>query len=135
MAVYRLRQLPLLALIILSACDTQKPEGQSQPRPVVEVTPETKAIADVDARATLAFKQDLMTQFADSTTTPTLEAGLTKDGFSCGPNPAAKDERACLHTKRDGDCEINKIVRSQPYRPEKAQVIRICDVGGAAPAQ
>jgi hypothetical protein len=38
------------------------------------------------------------------------------------------DERACLKAVRKGACEENTIVRSQPYLPEKAQFIRICEI-------
>jgi hypothetical protein len=133
MALHRLVGLQALGLILVCGCGGEKTEGQGSARPVVEVTPQTKAVADVDSRATLVLKQALMTNFPEATPTPTLEAGLIKDGFSCGPNPAAPTERACLQSKREGACEINKIIRSQPYLPEKSQVIRICDVAAAAP--
>jgi hypothetical protein len=129
MALYRLALVSALCLLVLAGCDSGKTEGQSQARPVVEVTPATKATADVDRRATLALKQALMTSFPEATSTEAVEAGLIKDGFSCGPNPTAPDERACLQSKREGACEINKIIRSQPYLPDKAQVIKICEVG------
>jgi hypothetical protein len=129
MALYRLGFAPALCLLILVGCGGEKTEGQSQARPVVEVMPATKATADVDRRATLALKQALMTSYPEATPTEVVEAGLIKDGFLCSPNPTAQDERACLQSKREGACEINKIIRSQPYLPEKAQVIKICEVG------
>jgi hypothetical protein len=129
-----LHRLAVLAAVILAfgGCDTQNIQGQAGPRPVVEVTPDTKAVADVDQRATLAFKQALLTNFPEGTPIPDLEAGLTRDGFTCGPNPVAQTERACLQTKREGACEINTIVRSAPYAPDKSQVIKICEVGTQA---
>jgi hypothetical protein len=131
MALYRLAVLAGIALA-LGGCDTQKTQGQVGPRPVVEVTPDTKAVADVDQRATLAFKQALLTNFPEGTPIPDVEAGLARDGFTCGSNPVAQSERACLQTKREGGCEINTIVRSAPYAPDKSQVIKVCEVGTQA---
>lgn len=128
MALYRLGLAALVGCALLAACEAKRPEGQAQARPVVEVTPDTKAIADVDTRATLVLKQAIMTSFPEATPTQTVEAGLLKDGYECGPNPTAVTERACLKVQSDGPCEINKIVRSQPYRPDKSQVIKICEV-------
>jgi hypothetical protein len=130
-ALYRLAILVGFALAF-GGCNGQKTQGQSQARPVVEVTPATKATADVDRRATLAFKQNLMTNYPQGTLGPALEAGLTRDGFTCGPNPSAQNERACLQTRREGTCEINMIVRSAPYAPDKSQVIKICELGTQA---
>jgi hypothetical protein len=123
----------LLALTVISACKPEQTVGQGQPQPVVEALPATKAVADVDARATLALKQDLVTKYPQNTAGTVVEAGLTKDGYVCEANPSAPAERACLKAVREGACEINVIVRSQPYMPEKAQVIKICEVD-ASPA-
>jgi hypothetical protein len=131
MALYRLG-LSLL-LVVLWGCGNQKTAGQTAPRPVVEVMPATKATADVDRRATLALKQSLMTNFPKNSSSLDVEAALLKDGYECGSNPAAPRERACLKAVREGVCEINTIVRSTPYAPEKAQVIKICEVGATAP--
>jgi hypothetical protein len=94
----------------------------------VEARPDATATADVDKRATLALKQDLVTRFPQNSPTEKVEAGLIKDGFVCGPNPMKTDERACLKAVRVAACEENTIVRSQPYQPEKAQFIRICEI-------
>lgn len=115
-----------LALISVSGCNP----GQEAPAADahVEVHPDATATADVDARATLALKQDLVTRFPQNSPTAKVEAGLVKDGFECGPNPMKEGERACLKAVRKDGCEENTIVRSQPYLPEKAQFIRICEI-------
>jgi hypothetical protein len=126
-ALYRLAILAGIALAF-GGCDTQKTQGQSQAQPVVEVTPATQATADVDRRATLALKQSLLTTYPEATASDVLEMGLVHEGYVCGPNPSAPSERACLKAQREGPCEVNTIIRSQPYVADKSQVIRICDV-------
>lgn len=113
---------------ILVACQDPRPIGQSEPRGVVDALPAVSATADVDRRATLTLKQDLVTRFPQNSPSGVVETGLTKDAFDCGPNPAASEERACLKVVREAACEVNSIVRTQPYAPEKAQVIRICEL-------
>ncbi len=128
MALHRLVCVVLLGLVALGACSQQRRAGQSAPKPVVEVMPATKATVDVDRRATLVLKQELVTRFPQNSASATVEAALVKDGYACGQNPTAPAERACLKTNREGRCEVNIIVRSTPYLPEKAQIIRICEV-------
>jgi hypothetical protein len=118
----------LLSTIVLSACGGERTQGQSGPTPVVEALPATTATADVDTRATLALKQAIMTRFPASSDSAAVEAALLRDGFTCSDNPTAPGERACLRAKRDGTCEINSIIRTQPYVPDKAQVIKICEI-------
>lgn len=115
-----------IAFLGLGGCNSAKeaPAVQAQ----VEAQPDATATADVDKRATLALKQDLVTRFPQNSPTAKVEAGLVKDGFECGPNPMKAGERACLKAERKGPCEENTIVRSQPYQPEKAQFIRICEI-------
>lgn len=114
------------ALTILAGCQPVKDPSTTQAH--VEAHPDATATADVDKRATLALKQDLVTRFPQNSPTAEVEAGLIKDGFECGPNPMKTGERACLKAERKGGCEENTIVRSQPYLPEKAQFIRICEI-------
>jgi hypothetical protein len=128
MALHRLNRAVLGAISLLSACGNQANPSQPSRQPVVEVTSATTATADVDARATLALKQVLLTNFPQNSAGNLVEAGLIRDGFGCGPNPAAPTERACLKANREGACEINTIIRTTPYAPEKAQVIKICEV-------
>lgn len=115
-----------ISLVGLAGCKPTKeaPAAEAQ----VEARPDATATADVDKRATLALKQDLVTRFPQNSPTAKVEAGLVKDGFVCGPNPMQTDERACLKAVRKDACEENTIVRSQPYQPEKAQFIRICEI-------
>jgi hypothetical protein len=126
----RLVAVLVLPVLLVGACNGEKTQGRSGPTPVVEALPATKATVDVDARATLALKQAIMTRFPASSQGAAVEAALVRDGFECSQNPSAPTERACLQAKRDGKCEINTIIRTLPYAPEKAQVIKICEVGG-----
>ena len=114
-----------IGLVRLAGC---KPTKEAPAEAQVEARPDATATADVDKRATLALKQDLVTRFPQNSPTAKVEAGLIKDGFVCGPNPMKTDERACLKAVRKDACEENTIVRSQPYQPEKAQFIRICEI-------
>ncbi len=116
-----------ITLVGLVGCKPSK-EASTTAEAQVEARPDATATADVDKRATLALKQDLVTRFPQNSPTAKVEAGLIKDGFVCGPNPMKTDERACLKAVRVDACEENTIVRSQPYQPEKAQFIRICEI-------
>jgi hypothetical protein len=136
-ALYRVIARPGLGACVALAtlvmgCQDQRPNGQAAPQPVVEVLPATKATADVDRRATLVLKQELLARFPQSSVGTAVEAVLIKDGFECGPNPTAPAERACLKVVRSGVCEVNTIVRTTPYAPDKAQVIKICENGTPA---
>jgi hypothetical protein len=71
----------LLGVAFVSACKETNPVGRSQPAPVVEAGPAVTATADVDRRATLVLKQDLVTRFPQNSPGSEVEAGLTKDGF------------------------------------------------------
>ena len=115
-----------ISLMGLAGCKPAKEDPAAEAQ--VEARPDATATADVDKRATLALKQDLVTRFPQNSPTAKVEAGLIKDGFVCGPNPMKTDERACLKAVRKDACEENTIVRSQPYQPEKAQFIRICEI-------
>jgi hypothetical protein len=114
--------------MVLPACKEPRPAGQAAPTGVVEALPAVSATADVDRRATLALKQDLVTRFPQNSDGGLVEAGLVEDGFTCNPYPEAPSERACLKAVRVANCEINTIVRTKPYAPEKAQVIKICEL-------
>jgi hypothetical protein len=138
-ALYRLIARPslftsLAFAALLTGCQEQRPNGQAASQPVVEVMPATKATADVDRRATLALKQDLLTRFPQKSLGAAVETTLSEDGFACGPNPTAPTERACLKVVRSGVCEVNTIIRTTPYTPDKAQVIKICETGAPASA-
>lgn len=133
MALHRLGVGIVAGCALLWGCGASKPAGQSVPTAVVEVLPSTTATADVDRRATLALKQTLLSNFPQNSPGAAVEAGLVKDGFDCGPNPSAVTERACLKAVRDGACEINTIIRTTPYAPDKAQVIKVCEVPVASP--
>jgi hypothetical protein len=131
-ALHRLNAPVIAVLWLLAGCNDPRPAGQSESQPIVEAAPETTATADVDRRATLALKQSLLTSFPQNSPSAAVEAGLIKEGYACDPNPAAPAERACLKIVRDDACEINTIVRTNPYLPEKAQVIRICATNSPA---
>jgi hypothetical protein len=138
-ALYRVISRPsfgacLVLAVFVTGCQDQRPNGQAAPQPVVEVMPATKATADVDRRATLALKQDLLARFPQRSVGAAVETVLSKDGFECGPNPTAPAERACLKVVRSGVCEVNTIIRTTPYLPDKAQVIKICETGAPASA-
>jgi hypothetical protein len=124
----RLIALAGLVAFALAACSGEATQGQSGPTPVVEALPATTATADVDTRATLALKQAIMTRFPTNSQTATVEAALVSDGFLCSPNPTAPSERACLQSKREGACEVNTIIRTAPFAPDKSQVIKICEI-------
>jgi hypothetical protein len=125
-ALYRLIALLLPASLV--GCGNSQQEWQSKPTPVVEALPQAKAIADVDARSTLALKQDLLTNFPYNSAGSVVETGLRAKGYTCDVNPVANGERACLKVVRESVCETNFIVRTLPYLPDKAQVIKICDL-------
>lgn len=119
--------LALLCLALPAACSPPT-NPRSVATPVVEAVPEADAFLSVDRRATLALKQVLVTRFPQNSPPAKVEQGLAADGYECGPDPTTPDERACLKVSEEAGCQVNVIVRVQPYRPEVAQVIRACAV-------
>ena len=116
----------VLCALALTGCGA-KP-ATNGPHAAAEPGPKPRAMADVDARATLALKQDLANRFPAGVSQQDLEQGLAALGYECGVNPAATDERACLQARTVNGCSVNAIVRTKPYDPDKSQVITICPV-------
>jgi hypothetical protein len=114
------------ALAAVSACNrppAQDPEGNA-----------VTALFDVQPEATAAFKTALGQQFPATANADTVEAGLSAEGFECGPDPTDITERACVREVAEGACTLISIVRSAPFLPEGAQVVRACPQGAGTEA-
>jgi DNA-binding transcriptional LysR family regulator len=124
MSARRARAGLILSGLALAACGA----GGGGPAAPAEPPPDADAFLTVDARATLALKQDLSARFSKSDAAAAIEAALSGDGWSCGPDPTMPSERACARKKDDRGCEMHSVVRVSPWRPDLAQVIRLCAV-------
>jgi hypothetical protein len=89
------------------------------------------ALFDVQPEASAAFRTSLGQRFGAAASPETVEAGLVADGFECGPDPTESTERACVREVADGGCTLISIVRSAPFLPDGAQVVRACPQGAA----
>lgn len=88
--------------------------------------PDMLATADLDAAATAALKQTLLTSYPAAIATQKLEADLLAKGYECTQDPADPAARACLKVVTDQKCDLHTIIPTKPFAPNKAQVIRIC---------
>ena len=113
--------LVLVALATASACQREA---------LPPAREDIRALFDVQPEATNAFRAELADRYgAAETPSQTVEAALARDGFECGPDPTRPSERACVREAEDptdGLCTLISIVRSEPFLPGTAQIVRAC---------
>jgi hypothetical protein len=128
---------PVLALSLLifstlaiASCD--KMPNASASAQIGESAPKKgeRVIAnlDVDFAATNALKGALISKFPAGSATEVVEEGLKSQSYDCGPDPTMQTERACIKTETKTDCVVMTIVRTMPYAPMGAQVIKACGI-------
>jgi hypothetical protein len=100
---------------------------------VAALQEDAQALFDTDMAASEALRTQLAERFKSTTDTSAIEKALTADGYACEPDPAAPDERACLKEVEKNPCMEVTIARTKPWRPEKAQVIRVCEKPSVEP--
>lgn len=83
---------------------------------------------DVDMAETEALKTALIAKFPADSATQAVETGLKAEHYDCGADPTQQTERACIKTETKTDCVVMTIVRTLPYTPMGAQVIKACGI-------
>lgn len=83
---------------------------------------------DVDISATEVLKTALIAKFPAESATQLVETGLKAQNYDCGADPTQQTERACIKTETKTDCVVMTIVRTLPYSPMGAQVIKACGI-------
>ncbi|KAF0113306.1 MAG: hypothetical protein FD163_262 [Hyphomonadaceae bacterium] len=120
----------LIASLLLSLAACDKLPNTSKQAQIGEEPPKAgeKVIAnlDVDMAETEALKTALIAKFPIETEAQIVETGLMAQNYDCGPDPTKQTERACIKTETKTDCVVMTIVRTLPYTPMGAQVIKAC---------
>lgn len=120
----------ILVTLSLGACDKL---NNSAPKVAIsEHSPEKgeKVVKnfDVDHMASDNFKAEMKAKFAPDSTTDIVESGLKSKGFECRVDPSNKNERGCDKMETKDTCIYMSVVKTLPFNPEGAQVIKVCDV-------
>ncbi len=122
--------LTLCAAFFLSSCDAIKfkDSTKEEAAPAQETKQGEKVVAnfDVDKAETEKFKQELVTVFPAGSNGVDVEKSLSEKGYDCGPDPTKTTERACTNAITKDKCVIMSIVRTLPYMPDGAQIIKAC---------
>ncbi|MBN8646880.1 MAG: hypothetical protein J0L55_02920 [Caulobacterales bacterium] len=120
----------LCATFFLSSCDAIKFKDSTKEEvaPAQNSQQGEKVVAnfDVDKAETEKFKQELVTAFPAGSNGADVEKALSSKGYDCGPDPTKTDERACTNAITKDECVIMSIVRTLPYAPDGAQIIKAC---------
>lgn len=123
-----------LAMAVLSVAACNQAAEQPETAPV-------SAMFDTDFPATQSWRAQLIKDIGANATTEAAEAALSAQGMECGTDPSTPHERACTsegpHNAADnatemGDCKQLRIVRTQPWQVQSAQVIIACGAIAAA---
>lgn len=121
------------AIIILAffgaLCACEKPAPNKEVATEVEAPKKGERVTanlDVDPIATEKFRADLIKEFPTDTPTENIEKALSAKKYDCGPDPVSPNERACTNAETQDKCMLLSIVRTLPYKPEGAQIIKAC---------
>lgn len=122
--------LALCATFFITSCDAIKFKDSSKEEaaPSQEAKQGEKVVAnfDVDKVETEKFKQELVTAFPAGSNGTDVEKSLSSKGYDCGPDPTKTTERACTNAITKDECVVMSIVRTLPYAPDGAQIIKAC---------
>lgn len=112
--------------LLLGACDKIFPPKQVEEP--VEEAPKPTSMLDMDKAATDAFRNDIKARFPSNRPTREIEDYFKSIGFECSSDPTSPTDRACtkIDNKTSTSCTIMTIIRTQPFTPDGAQVIRGC---------
>lgn len=88
----------------------------------------TIANFDVDVAATDKYRADLKAKFPLETPPENIEKELLAQNYQCGEDPFDTAIRACTNAVPKDKCIEMSIVRTNPYTPDGAQIIKACDV-------
>ena len=84
---------------------------------------------DVDHLASDNLRSEIKTLFKADSTSDLVETGLKSKGFECRIDPSNKNERGCDKMETRDGCIYMSVVKTLPFNPDGAQIIKVCDVG------
>lgn len=115
-------------VLAFTACDKIMPAKKETASVNTELKESERVTAnlDVDIAATETFRSELLKSYPLGTPSETIEKDLSSKKYDCGPDPIKLDERACTNTETKDKCMIMSIVRTNPYTPDGAQIIKAC---------
>lgn len=103
--------------------------GSDDARPAADAPGDVQANFDTDLAASSALRDRLAREFGMAPDIERLEASLSAEDFFCGPDPGHPEEMACLRERPRGSCVEASLVHTRPWRPDRAQVVVICEPG------
>lgn len=123
----------LIASLMLGIAACDKLPNAAKQNQIGEAPPKDgeRVIAnfDVDMAETETLKTSLIARFPAQSETQIVETGLAAQNYDCGADPFKQTERGCIKTETKTDCVVMTIVRTLPYTPSGAQVVKACGVG------
>lgn len=111
--------------LVLAGCGA----GGSGASAAADAPGNVQANFDTDLPASSALRDRLSREFGMAPDIERLEAALSAEDFFCGPDPGHPEETACLRERPRGTCVEASLVRTRPWRPDRAQVVVICEPG------
>ncbi len=116
----------LAFLCLLSACEKPAPKEKIDNIDAPKKGERVTTNLDVDIEASAAFREELKKEFPLDTPSLDIEKALLAKKFDCGPDPTSPNERACTNAETKDKCMMLSIVRTLPYTPDGAQIIKAC---------
>lgn len=129
--IFSVMAFSLLSLggLTLGGCDKLFPPKEAPaPEPAAE---QPTDLLDVDKGATDAFRKDIKARFNGVNDIKAIEDYFTSQGFDCSKDPTSPGDRACIKVDTKGTCSLISIIRTQPFTPDGAQIIKGCKVAPA----
>lgn len=83
---------------------------------------------DLDIDATQTLQAEIKSKFAANATTPEVETALKAMSYECRIDPTHPQERGCDKMETKDTCIVMSVIKTLPFVPDGAQVIKVCDV-------
>ncbi len=117
----------IITILALVSCN-QKPVEKLDNAAEIKKNERVTAHLDVDPIATEKYRTDLKAKFPMDTPSEAIEKELTAQDYQCGEDPMDKTIRACTKAEPKDKCIEMSIVRTLPYSPDGAQIIKACEM-------
>lgn len=116
-----------LSIFAFSGCNP-KSDAKVENPPELKQGERVTAHLDVDVAATEKYRADLKAKFPPETSSELIEKELSAQDYQCGEDPIDKTNRACTKAEPKDKCIEMSIVRTLPYTPDGAQIIKACEM-------
>ena len=121
-----------ISAISLSGCDMMAKKAQTTNTTQAPTAKQGEKVIknfDVDSVATEALKTEINAKFKSTATTEEVETALKTQSYECRIDPTNKNERGCDKMETKDNCIVMSVIKTLPFTPSGAQVIKVCDVG------